>query len=638
MTSQPSPAGAAQSRLLAGGEWLLVVGLAVTLAWTTLCLGGFLAETMVVTSWAVFGLAALGGLLWLVRHGAGPTSGNWAALLPLPFLIYALASVLWLAPAKWLAWREWLLWFQMWLVFALTLHFGRSRRQTWALAGTLVALGLVGVIMAAYQRYVDQTWLMLGWLHGWKQAEQFYGRSGGMFGVPNSLAGLLELMIPTFLALLFSRITRLPAKIFCAWLAALFVFAVVLTGSRGGWIGLGTALVLWPLLGGRDWRKRLAGAAVIGLLTTVGLWSLYRFSPSAHERIQPFLEGKFESSRPIIWRAGLHIWRDHPWLGSGAASYNVLFDQYRPRGFVNEPNWAHNDYLNTLSDYGVVGFGLWAGAGGGLLWLGWRAVGRRAAGPAGDVLTSSKWQLGLFLGLAAFAVHLAVDFHTKIPALAFAAAMVTAMLIRDERGLQRQLATAPTRGVGMGLLLGSLLVGWHIAAPLYQAEALRYEPRRAVDRNAATGQGHINQIVPRALVAFEEAVKIDPSNGQAWSDLSYATVLAWRVNRGDLAAIGRRAELQADRALALCPVNAEFWVRKGVACDMQARQRDGEDCFRSALALAPNAGTWWYYYAYHLSTLPGRTAEALRAAETSLSLDPSISAAVTLRQHLNAPR
>ena len=630
MSPPPSSSAPAPSQVLATGEWLIGVGLAATLVWTTLGLGGYLAETMVVTAWAVFGLAALGGLLWLAAPGDGASNFNRAALLPVPFLLYALASVLWLAPARWLAWREWLLWLQMWLVFALVLHFGRGRRATW-LVGTLAALGLAGAGMAGYQRFGNPAWLMLGRT----QAPQFYERSSGMFGIPNSFAGLLELMIPVCLTLLFSRATKAGPKILGGGLAAVFLFAIVLTGSRGGWIGLGLALILWPLLGGRVWRKRLVGTALILLLAVAGAWMLYRFSPSAHERIQPFLEGRFEASRPLIWKAGWQIWRDHPWLGSGAASYNVLFDQHRPRGFLNEPNWTHNDYLNTLSDYGMAGFALWLAAGGGLLWLGWQAGQRvrHESPPAPGLLSLGEWRSGLLVGLLAFAFHLGVDFHTKMPALALAAATVAALLLRDEPCLSRPVGTGWARGLGGAVMLGSLLVAGWVAAPLYRAESLRYESRRAIDRLAA-GEGDPRQVIPAAREAFARAVRIDPTNGQAWADLSYATVQTWSVTGGDLVAIGREAGSAADRAVALCPLNAEFWVRQGVALDMQARHEEGEQSFRRALNLAPNFPAWWYYYAYHLSVFPGRKTEALQSLETCLALDPSNSGAVNLRQQL----
>jgi tetratricopeptide (TPR) repeat protein len=316
----------------------------------------------------------------------------------------------------------------------------------------------------------------------------------------------------------------------------------------------------------------------------------------------------------------------------------VLFDQYRPRGFINEPDWAHNDYLNTLSDYGLVGFTLWFVAGGVLLGLGWGAVqrARREGNSAADVFARWKWRQGLFLGLLAYTLHLAVDFHTKLPALAMAAAVVGAWLLRDEPGLRRTVTVPLARTAGFGLMAACLLLAGVVADPLYRAEALRYAARKAIDRQAATGEGDLIRIMTAALDGFGRAVEIHPQNGQAWSDLAYATTQSWHVGKGDVVALGRQAEPLARRALALCPLNAEFWVRHGVALDMQARHAEGENSFRQALKLAPNTGLWWYYQAYHLSVFPGRKEEALAAVRACLTLDPSNRAALTLQQQLIA--
>ncbi|RXK55668.1 O-antigen ligase family protein [Oleiharenicola lentus] len=621
-----------QPRWLAAGEWLLVIGLALTLAWTTLCLGGYLADTMVITSGAVLALGTWGAVLW----AAGRRELHLAVLLPVPFLIYALGSVLWLAPAKWLAWREWLLWFQMWLVFALTLHFGRSRAQTWTLVGTFGLLGLAGTGMAAWQRFVDPSWMMLGR----EQADQFVGRSAGMFGIPNSLAGLLELMVPVCLVLLFSRAVRPAGKIACGWLAALFIFAVVLTGSRGGWIGLGLALLVWPLLTGRDWRKKILGTVAVLACAAAGLWALYQGSDYARARIDPFLEGKFESSRPIIWKAGWQMWRDDPWLGRGAAAYNVLFDQYRPRGFLNEPDWTHNDHLNTLIDYGVAGFVLWVALGLALAWVGWGAVcrARRETVTTDNLFALAKWKLGLLLGLLAYVIHLGVDFHTKIPALAFAAAIVAAVLVRDEPTWWRPVRPWVARLSGSALVLGVAWIAASVAAPLYRAEGIREAARRQIERHARTGEGDIGEIATAARSALRRAVRVDPENGQAWADLSYATVQSWPAGKTDLVTLGRFAELAADEALRRCAVDAEFWVRRAVALDIQRGRSETESCYRRALELAPHSASWWYHYAYHLQAFPQRRTEARVALETCLALDPSHGPANILRQQLNARR
>jgi O-antigen ligase len=631
MTPLPSPPAMVLLRREVIGEWTLILGLMGTLVWTTLCLGGYLPQTMVVTSTMIFGLTVLGCLLWL----RGNNAFNPAALLPVPFLLWALASVAWIAPARWLAWREWLLWLQMWLVFVLVLHFGRGRKLTGLILIGLIGLGLTGVGLAAYQRFVNPAWIMLGRT----QAEQFFHRSAGMFGVPNSLAGLLELMIPVGLTTLFSRRVRPEARIVSGWLALLFIFGLGLTGSRGGWLALSLALLLWPLLGAGQWWRRIVGAGVVLLVLVGAIAALLQFSENARARLTPLMDGQVEASRPVFWKIGYEIWRDHPVVGGGAGSYSVLFEHYQPRGFPTQPLWAHNDYINTLSDYGVIGFALWAGAGSWLGWSGWRAVRRARETGANnpDFFSSATWRLGLLLGLLAFAFHLAVDFHTKIPALALAAAVGAGLLLRIDPGSRsttasrRWLMTVPAAGA-VGLVI------W-VARPLYRAESFRYDSRRWIDRQAASGATDLRAGLPQAKANFERAVAVDSSNGQAWADLSYAIMLGWRDGSpGELNALGEKAEAAARRAVALCPVDAEFQIRLGVALDAQTKLAAGEPFFRRAIELAPNSPVAWYHYAYHLQWLRDRRAEALVAVETCLSLDPSNSAAVLLRQQLAVGR
>lgn len=618
-------------RLLSAGQWVLTIGLAATLAWTTLCLGGYRPETMVVAGSAVMGLSILAAVLSAWR----PINLDWVTGAPVPFLLFALASVRWLAPAGWLAWREWLLWLQMALVFWLARHFARSRAQTSVLVGTMIGLGVAGAAMAVYQRYVDPRWLMLGRT----QAEQFWTRSAGMFGIPNSLAGLLELMLPGCLLVLGARRVSAPTKVLAGWLAAGFGLALVLTGSRGGWLAVTAALVLWPLLSAGDRRRRLVGVGLVAVGVVAVVFCLDRCSAAAHERLAPFWAGKFEQTRPVIWRVGVELWRSRPWLGTGAASYNVLFEGHRPAGFLNEPQWAHNDYLNTLSDYGLIGFALWGGVGAIVLWRGWLAVAaaRRVRG-AGAWFGHWRWKLGLWLGLVAYAVHLTVDFHTKIPALAYAAALAAGLLLRpvapEEPDAGRVEALRRWGAVLAAGVLAALLClkVW----PLYRAEAARYGARQALDKQAATGQGSLSALLAEAQRRFALAVALDPGNGQAWSDLAYVTILGWERAGVSVRETGRRAQVAADRAIARCPELAEFWVRRGVALDMQGEVAAGEQSLRRAVALAPRNPEWCFYLAYHYAAVPGRAADARRVVETCLSLDPNYGPAIGLRDRLLA--
>lgn len=613
-------------KLAVWGDWTITLGLTGVIAWTTICLGGAMTAQLLWSARALWMLAAIGAWLLVLR----PRPIDWLVWLPVPFLIFAFASLLWIAPAKWLAWREWLVWFQMWIVYALALHFTRSRAQTWTLVATILALALTGVAMAAYQRFVDPKWIMLGRT----QAEQFWTRSAGMFGVPNSLAMLMEFVLPGCLVFMGSRTASIAGKILCGWLVALWIVTLAFTGSRGGWLGAAAALALWPLLSSRNGRRGLVGAAVMLGLALLGLAALYRYSDTAKERIAPMLDGRFEYSRPIMWRGAVQIWQRAPWLGTGAASYNVVFDQVRPRGFREEPDWPHNDYVNTLSDYGVAGFILWAGVGvvvGVFGWRDWRRMRKSGAVPA-DFLGSWRWRLACWLGLAAFAVHLVVEFHTKIPALAYLVALFAAWCVRGNQERSRMVGRLWLVPAALLISVLVLVVGAR-ADRLYRSEAWRFESRRQIDR-LAKGVSSLDEVLPPALVNFQEAVKVDPENGRAWGDLGYATTLTWHLTHGNMGAIGRRAETAARRSLELCPIVAESWVTLGTALDLQGQHEAAGEAFRRGIALAPNTAEWHYYYAHHLAALPGQKSEALVAVENCLALDPANAQAKSLRVRL----
>ena len=611
--------------------WVQTAGLVAVVAWTTLCLGGYLADTMVVSGPVVLGLGALAALEYSFR----PYRLQAIWLLPVPFLFYSLGSVWWVAPAKWLAWREWLLWLQMWIIFGLVLHTVRTPGQRGLLVAVVAGLGLCGAGMAAYQHYVDRTWLMLG-RH---QLEQFQDRSAGMFGIPNSLAGMFELIVPACLVLAGSRSLRTTVRIFCLWCAGILVFALILTVSRGGWMALILTAFIWSWLRTERWRTRLVGFAVSVLILLGGVLLLYHSSKQVHDRFQPFLTGEFERTRPCMWRAAIDMWRTSPWMGTGAGSYKVLLDSHRPVGFNNDPLWAHNDYLNTLSDYGVLGCALWLCAGAGILLMAWKGIrADQGTGLRTAIHQSWRWRLGLWLGLVAFSLHLLVDFHTKIPALVYLAAISAGMLFPLVEAEARAIPKSGGRWrVVAGLLLiafVALLLGR--ALPLYRGEAARFLMRREIDYFGEQNKGPDRTLIQDGLRQFGEAVQFDPDNAQAWSDLAYITALSWKYNGGGRAATGRKALAAADRAIALCPVAAEFWVRRGVALDMIPDTAAAELSFAKAIAMAPNTAEWRYYQAYRLAALPGRKEDTKRALGACLSLDANYTAAIDLRQRLQA--
>jgi tetratricopeptide (TPR) repeat protein len=324
-------------------------------------------------------------------------------------------------------------------------------------------------------------------------------------------------------------------------------------------------------------------------------------------------------------------------LGTGAGSYDVLFEKYRPEGFGDHTLWAHNDYLNTLSDYGVVGFALFFGA--------CAIVSVRAARIRRDEnvrrrdwLDSPTVLPALGMGLLAFALHLGVEFHFKVPALGLVVATVGAIAVSRAWPAP---ARSPERASSVrwwpGLVAAGCAAGYlFVLLPHFRGENLRRPARDLIDGLAAlpVDPAHYRAPLEQASAALARATSLDPANGQAWADLAYATILRAHVETDHDVLLGQEAERAAERALGCSRACNEFWIRRGVARDLQGRWLEASDDFVKALELAPSSAAAWYYFAYHLSLNPAERRYADAVLETCLRLDPWSPYGLALRQRL----
>jgi hypothetical protein len=580
------------------------------------CLGGAAPESRALT--AVLTVALF------VAHFADARSGpraHPAGWLFVPFLAYAAANAAWVSPVGWLGWADWFNWAQMLVVFWVVLNGLESEACRRFLAVGLVAMGVLAAALAVYQHYVRPDWIMTGRT----QADQYIGRSSGPFGVPNSFGGLMALLIPPVGAVALGRHRPVRQRVLCAVALCALLAGFVLAVSRGAWISLALAFALRPLLTpGRSFGRRIV-AAVSSVAAALAVGAvLYASFPMMRLRVNQLVTDFGERSRPILWRACLAIFREHPLLGGGAGSFDVLFERFRPQTFQNQPIYAHCDYLNTLSDYGALGFLLLFGAAAVVAWKCSRAQGLAAAA---------------FTGLLAFSLHLFVDFHLKVPALAMIFATVAALVA--QRAWPRSAAAVASAGpVPRSMALGTaaaavaLTLAWLV--PASRAEALRSGARVTIDRmaRAQVDVSTRGQALGEVRSMLEKATALDPSNARAWSDLAYAESLLALAHPAQTMQLGADVTRDAGRAIRLCPLIAEFWIRKGTGLDMQRLWLEGGDCTVHALQLAPARADVWYYQAYHLSLAEVEVGPAMAAADVCLRLDPGFLLAQLLRQRL----
>ena len=72
--------------------------------------------------------------------------------------------------------------------------------------------------------------------------------------------------------------------------------------------------------------RRLAVSTGILVAVVVTVATIYAVAPGPRLRLDQLVEFSGERTRPIMWRIGWSIFREHPITGGGAGSYNVLLE------------------------------------------------------------------------------------------------------------------------------------------------------------------------------------------------------------------------------------------------------------------------------------------------------------------------
>ena len=177
----------------------------------------------------------------------------------------------------------------------------------------------------------------------------------------NHYAGLMELLVPIPLVLSLTRLAEDKERIAAGIAAAVMVGTIFLSGSRGGMLAILaelTVLAIILLRLEKNRRAAMAFGAFAVVLITMLIWLGGKELTSRVSSIST--ESRTEVSggmRSTIDRDALHMFRNKPVLGWGLGTFPTVYPQFRSfytNFFVNE---AHNDYLQLLTEMGLLGFG-----------------------------------------------------------------------------------------------------------------------------------------------------------------------------------------------------------------------------------------------------------------------------------------
>jgi putative inorganic carbon (HCO3(-)) transporter len=465
-------------------------------------------------------------------------------------------------------------------------------------------------------------------------------RAFSTYGNPNMLGGFLifPVTVALGLALQESRV---------AWRLVYWVgfglngLALLVTFTRGAWIGGAVSLILLGLIA---WRQRTKMARVdwapAGVFGAAGIALLVRSLFSAGEvtnfakriaSIFDFGSGSGQT-RTEIWQAAARAIKDRPLFGWGPDTFGLIFPKFKPAEYVRDAGGAsgsdnaHDYPLHLASGLGILGpvlfYALW-------VWAGirsWKIVFGRPG-------NSARLLVGAFWAAAAgYLLHLV--FGISVPGSTFllwiALAVVLAPTARSVPVPARRLGTVTAVSIALLAALGIAGQGVVLAADrAYTLASEDFSQHTLSERSAAADQAvRLNPLVPR----YRSTV-----GALAWERMAAeAAALAHALEQGEDPAPYRAALAQSlagavsayEDAIAFTPYDYANYVNLAVVYNFAGAKLDPKDYLNAidaaerGLRLAP-LGTDAREQLAEALVATGQTDEAMETLRYCVQLDPA---------------
>jgi O-antigen ligase len=298
------------------------------------------------------------------------------------------------------------------------------------------ALILLGAFEAAYG--------IIQYLTGFQRiftfVKQYYTEEAtGTFINHNHFAGFLELTAPLLIVQIFYLVQKLSPQgptrrsrgtswsnlpvsqiVVLIIAAVLLLMGVFYSRSRVGILSIISSFVFIGLLGqlrmrGRKWM--LVTMFILAFAVSYAVWIGVGPVLGRYEQLREarYLESE---GRLLLWRDGLRIVNDFPAVGTGLGTFSTIYRRYQTGLVQLFVDHIHSDYLEFLSELGIIGsvflFGPML-----LLWLKIVRV---------FTVERSRYRRSVLLGCAgsmvAIFIHTATDFNLQIPANAIVLAII----------------------------------------------------------------------------------------------------------------------------------------------------------------------------------------------------------------------
>ncbi len=357
--------------LFVGGLWFLFMvlykvefGVFVTL------FAAPILPTMAVVGLCLLCLASLIVKALTTKRFEFKTEGV-GLMIILMLMIYFLAAVCSFVPFKGV--QIWAVYFAFMVFYFVIINTIKTKKQlmdiltVFALSG--VAVCIYGILQYIFGWNVNQAWI------DEEMFEDIKMRIYSTLENPNVLGEYILLVLPVTIALMWKK-RGVFAKIVFGGMAAVMGIALILTFSRGCWVGImASAAVFVTFVAGKLWGLLLVVLPIIPMILPESI--INRFTSIGN------MKDSSTSYRVYIWMGTLHMLRDF-WLtgiGPGDEAFAQVYPFYSYSSIV-APH-SHNLFLQIMVIGGILAIITFA-----ILMLVFfkkLAVGYQAQGKGGDV-------------------------------------------------------------------------------------------------------------------------------------------------------------------------------------------------------------------------------------------------------------
>ena len=249
--------------------------------------------------------------------------------------------------------------------FAATLVFTDTPHRLRLLVRTITIFGFLLAIFGLTQSFTTSK---VFWLRELTQSTAF-----GPFINRHHFAGYMELTMALPLGMLFSGSLEKDKRFAYIFAVVLMGVALMMTNSRGGVISLVAEILFLLVLSGfrkrkthevqeksqRIKRAALRAAMALGLIVALFAGVVLLGGEQALSRFAGTVNSEDPTTgRAHFWNVTLDIIKAHPIVGTGLGAFPTVYTRYDSRNGAFRLEQVHNDYLQILSDGGVIGAAL----------------------------------------------------------------------------------------------------------------------------------------------------------------------------------------------------------------------------------------------------------------------------------------